>query len=216
MSEIQQLMGRLPVQQIAERAGVGEEDARRALEAIVPTLVGGMQANASDPAGAQSLMGALGSHAGRLDERLAGDVDPDDGEKIVHHVFGDSTDRIAQAAGGGGALGGIIRKILPIVAPMVMAWIANRVLQGGQAGGRPSAGGQGDPAADSPFSRGSAGAERQVQLPGGSGSRGKASGPGGGLGDLLGGLLGGGSGRPGDGLGPLGDVLGGLLGGGRR
>ncbi|WP_405217744.1 DUF937 domain-containing protein [Agrococcus sp. Ld7] len=183
MSEIQQLIGRIPVQQVAQQAGVDESDARRAIEAIVPALVGGMQANAHDPSGAQSLAGALGQHQGRLDERLAGNVDPADGQKIVHNVFGDNTDRIAQAAGGGSALSGIIQKILPIVAPMVIAWIANRF-----------------------FGQGGAPAPQQDQAP--------QQDSGFGLDDLLGGILGGGSGsKQGGGLG---DLLGGLLGGGGR
>lgn len=205
MSEIQQLLGQMPIQQIAQQAGVGEDEARQAIEAIVPALVGGMQANAHDPAGAQSLAGALGAHAGRLDERLAGSIDPADGQKIVHNVFGDNTEQIARAAGGGSALGPIIQKILPIVAPIVIAWIANKFFgQGGQAQGGQAQSGQGQ-------------AAPQPGTP--------AEQPGGGLDDLLGGILGGGSasqqgGRGQQGgsgpLGPLGDILGGLLGGGRR
>lgn len=189
MSEIQQLIGQMPVQQIAQQAGVDEAEARQAIEAIVPALVGGMQANAHDPAGAQSLMGALGGHQGHLDERLAGDVDAADGEKIVRNIFGDNTEQIARAAGGGSALGGIIKKILPIVAPIVIAWIANKFF--GQAGAQQQA--------------------PQGQQP--------EQGGGFGLDDLLGGVLGGGSSSQQGGsgpLGPLGDILGGLLGGGRR
>ncbi|WP_072314120.1 DUF937 domain-containing protein [Agrococcus sp. Marseille-P2731] len=186
MSEIQQLIGQIPIQQVAQQAGVDEAEARQAIEAIVPALVGGMRANAHDPSGAQSLMGALGKHQGRLDERLAGSIDPDDGQRIVHNVFGDNTEQIARAAGGGSALGGIIQKVLPIVAPIVIAWIANRFFahggQGGQAG--------------------------QAQAP-------QQQDDGFGLDDLLGGVLGGGS-KQGGGLGGLGDLLGGLLGGGRR
>ncbi|UOW01068.1 DUF937 domain-containing protein [Agrococcus sp. SCSIO52902] len=230
MSEIQQLLGQMPIQQIAQRAGVSEAEARQAVEAIVPTLVGGMQANAHDPAGAQSLAGALGAHAGHLDERLAGDIDTADGEKIVHNVFGDNTDQIARAAGGGGALGGIIQKILPIVAPIVLAWIANRFLgqRGGAAPQAPERAEEPGGGFDSPFDRGSAGAEQKVQVPQtqtpapAPGQQPGQQGQGGGLGldDLLGGILGGGSSREsgssGGPLGPLGDILGGLLGGGRR
>ena len=218
MSEIQQLIGRIPVQQVAQQAGVEEADARQAIEAIVPALVGGMQANAHDPSGAQSLAGALGQHQGRLDERLAGNVDPADGQKIVQNVFGDNTDRIAQAAGGGSALSGIIQKILPIVAPMVIAWIANRFFgRGGAQEPREQTGGS---ASDSPFSEGSPGAEQrmpvpnqQTQAPDQTGEAPKQD-SGFGLDDLLGGLLGGGSSASSGG--GLGDLLGGLLGGGRR
>lgn len=191
MSEIQQLISQIPVQQVAQRAGVDEADARQAIEAIVPALVGGMQANAHEPSGARSLAGALDKHQGHLDERLAGNVDPADGQKIVQNVFGDNTDRIAQAAGGGSALSGIIQKILPIVAPMVIAWVANRF-----------------------FGQGGAQAPQTEQAP--------QQDSGFGLDDLLGGILGGGSGaqqngaQQSGGLGGLGDLLGGLLGGGRR
>lgn len=190
MSEIQQLLGRMPVQQIAQQAGVDQAQARQAIEAIVPALLGGMQANAHDPSGAQSLAGALGSHRGHLDERLAGDIDPADGQKIVHNVFGDNTEQIARAAGVGSAMGDIIKKVLPIVAPIVIAWIANRFFgQGGQA----------EPQQAEPQQGGGLGLDDL-------------------LGGILGGAGGGaGGGQAGSGpLGPLGDILGGLLGGGRR
>ncbi|SDR78086.1 DUF937 domain-containing protein [Agrococcus carbonis] len=236
MSEIQQLIGRMPVQQIAQQAGVDEAEARQAIEAIVPALVGGMQANAHDPAGARSLAGALGGHQGNLDARLGGDIDADDGQRIVRNIFGDNTDQIARAAGGGSALGGIIQKILPIVAPIVLAWIANKFFgqRGQEQSGQQPDGQQSDghaapqqpPAgggAASPFDKGSPGAERPMHVPspeqqsepGEPQAQPKAD-DGFGLDDLLGGILGGGGGKQGGGLGPLGDVLGGLLGGGRR
>ena len=193
MSEIQQLLGRMPIQQIAQQAGVQEDEARRAVEAIVPALVGGMQANAHDPAGAQSLAGALGAHQGHLDERLSGSIDPDDGQKIVRNVFGDNTEQIARAAGGGSALGPIIQKVLPIVAPIVMAWIANKLSGRGGGAGQPQAEQQG---------QGGFGLDDLLGgiLGGGSAQQG---------GQQQGGEQGG----P---LGPLGDILGGLLGGGKR
>lgn len=219
MSEIQQLIGQIPVQQVAQQAGVDEAEARQAIEAIVPALVGGMQANAHDPSGAQSLAGALGAHQGNLDQRLAGDIDPQDGMKIVQNIFGDNTDQIARAAGGGSAMGDIIKKILPIVAPIVIAWIANKFFgQGGQQSQapaqqqeQPSGGGF-----DSPFGQGSAGSDQKIQVPTPQGQaptqqQAEPAGGGFGLDDLLGGILGGGSSKGG-----LGDLLGGLLGGGRR
>lgn len=225
MSEIQQLIGQMPVQQIAQQAGVDEAQARQAIEAIVPALVGGMQANAHDPSGAQSLAGALGAHQGNLDSRLAGDIDATEGQKIVRNIFGDNTEQIARAAGGGSALGDIIKKILPIVAPIVIAWIANKFF--GQGGGQapqqsePSGGGF-----DSPFGQGSPGSQQKLPTPQGQpqgqGQQQQEQGGGFGLDDLLGGILGGGSSnqqgqQSGSGpLGPLGDILGGLLGGGRR
>lgn len=219
MSEIQQLIGQIPVQRIAQQAGVDEAEARQAIEAIVPALVGGMRANAHDPSGAQSLAGALGAHQGQLDGRLAGDIDAADGQKIVHNIFGGNTDQIARAAGGGSALGDIIKKILPIVAPIVIAWLANKFF--GQGGAQVPQQAPADNAGggfESPFGTGSPGSDQKVQVPSQQGQAPQQDG-GFGLDDLLGGILGGGrsgGAQSGGGLGGLGDILGGLLGGGRR
>lgn len=231
MSEIQELLGQLPVATIARQAGVEESEAREALQAVLPALVGGMQANAQDPAGAASLQRALGDHAGALDTRLGGDIDPDDGQKIVHNIFGGNSDQIATALGGNGALGGIIRKILPIVAPIVIAWIANKLFSGG---GASTGGGAGTGQASFPTPQQQAprqgdgglfgnseaperSGQPQIQIP--TGQQRQQQPQSGGqpdLGDLLGGILGGGSSSQQSGGGILGDLLGGLLGGGRR
>lgn len=227
MSEIQQLMAQLPVAQIARQAGVDEADARRAIQSVLPALVGGMQANAQDEAGAASLERALGQHAGALDARLGGDVDPDDGERIVRNVFGGQTDQVAAALGGasgGGAMSEIVRKILPIVAPIVLAWLAQRLFSGGgQATTQTSGGGAALPTSgDNPFANSDGGAGGTLPTPSGrqpTPSQQQQQQGGGGLGDLLGGILGGGSGggqQQSGGGNILGDLLGGLLGGGRR
>lgn len=122
-----------------------------------------------------------------------GQVDSDDGAKIVRNVFGDNEDQIVNTLGGlgdgkGGLDSGLLRKALRILAPLVLAFLAKSFGgrgQGAQGGG----GGLGDILG---------------------GLLGGGSGGGGGLGDILGGIVGGGGG------GGLGDVLGGLLGGGKR
>jgi hypothetical protein len=122
-----------------------------------------------------------------------GQVDSDDGAKIVRNVFGDNEDQIVNRLGGlgdgkgGGLDSGLLRKALPILAPLVLAFLAKSF--GGR--GQGAQGGGGDILA---------------------GLLGGGSGGGGGLGDILGGIVGGGGG----GGGGLGDVLGGLLGGGKR
>jgi hypothetical protein len=170
--------------QVARQLGVDEQTAERATRQALPALLAGMHANAEDPAGAASLASAVGQHDDAL---LDGGVnleqiDTNDGDKIVGNVFGDNRDQVVNRLGGLGNLGGsggdmrdLVAKLLPILAPIVMSYLAKRFLKGG--GGAPG------------------------------------SSSGGGLGDLLGGLLGG-SGQGGQG--GLGDLLGGLLGGGRR
>jgi len=238
MSQIQELKARLPIAQIARQAGVDRADAERALDAVLPALLGGMRANAEDPRGAASLEAALAQHHGALDARLGdGDdldgVDTADGERIVQHVFGPQTDQVVSALGGagGGALGDVVRRILPIVAPIVLAWLAERLFsRGGASAQAPGGAASRDQAPQrsgaNPFANGDGGAGRgSLPTPSSAGRRQEQhrqepSSSGGGLGDLLGGILGGGrggaGGTGGGGGDVLGDLLGGLLGGGRR
>ncbi len=186
MSDLNELLGRLPIDRIAQSLGVDEGTARDAVEKATAALAGGMEANARDEAGAASLQQALLQHQ---DSNLGdGDVDidqvdTDDGDKIVGHVFGDNRDQVAQQLGGlgGGMSSGLMKKLLPMLAPIVMGYIAKRMRSGGQQ------------------------AQAQTQR----------ADSGFGLDDILGGLLGGKSGGGGGGN-ILSDVLGGLLGGGRR
>lgn len=202
MSAVDDIIGQIPMADLAGRLGVDEATAEKAARQALPALLGGMRANAADPAGAASLGAAVERHPASLVEGGVDldEVDTADGEKIVRHVFGDRTDdvtgRLEDAAplrgaatlgagglgaaplgGSGGLGGGLVARLLPILAPIVMSYLARRM--GGQ--------------------------DRQ----------GGASGPsGGGLDQILGDLLGGAGG--GGGLGGLGGLLDGLLGGGRR
>lgn len=188
-TDLSAFLSQLPVDQLAEQVGASPQETRSALDDLVPALLGGMQANAADPAGAASLTEALGQHDGSLmDNPDVSTIDTADGQKIVGHVFGDQTDGVINAlAGTGSANSGLIKRLLPIVAPLVLQWLGRRLSQrtGGATGGAANAGG-GDLVTDLLGSI--LGGANQSLPRGGSG----------GLGDLLGG------------------VLGGLLGGGRR
>ncbi|WP_068493532.1 DUF937 domain-containing protein [Pseudoclavibacter helvolus] len=219
MTDISELLALVPVNDIAGQLGVDPQTAEQGIKAALPALLGGLQANAADPAGAASLEHALEKKdTGLVDGRVSlADIDTTDGEKIVKNVFGGNTDQVAAALGSapGGQTSGLVQKLLPILAPIVLAWLAKKFL-GGQQGAAPSAG----------ASTGGAGLEDLLGgilggAAGGSGAAGGAAG--GGLGDILGGILGGAAGGSGSaggstgGLGGgLGDILGGLLGGGKR
>ena len=187
MAGIDDIISSIPLDQLAGRLGVDEATAQQAVGAALPALLGGLQANAQDPAGAASLGEAITQHDPSLVE---GGVDLDavdtaDGEKIVRHVFGSNEEAVvAQLADSTGAGQNLMQKVLPALAPIALAFLAK------QLGGKDAGAGSSTAASES------AG--------------------GGGLGDLLGGLLGGGSGGSGGGLGDLLGGLGGLLGGGRR
>jgi len=188
MTDLNDLLAHIPVDQLAARLGVDPGTAEAAVRQALPALVGGMHANAQDPAGAASLAGALGQHdPGLLDGGVDLDqVDTQDGEKIVGHVFGDRHEQVVQRLGGTGGSnvsGALIARLLPMLAPIVMSYLAKRL--GGAAG-----------------SGGGGLADILGSLLGGRGAGGSPGTGGGSVGGFdLGSVLGG---------------LGGLLGGGRR
>ena len=186
------LLSKLPIDQIAGTLGIAPDEAQRAVSGALPALLGGLKANADDPAGERSLAGALTEHSPALVEGGIdiGQVDTADGEKIVDNVFGPSKDQVvAKLSDSAGAEPSIVQRILPVLAPIVLSYLSKQVM--GQ-GGATSGGAQGR-------TPGSASAPQTA----------------GGLGDLLGGVLGG---TGGGGIGGLdiGGMLGGLLGGGKR
>lgn len=202
MSAIDDIVAQLPMADLAGQVGSDQQTTESAVRQVLPALLGGLQANAQDPAGAASLAGALGQHSPDLVEGGVdlGQVDQAEGSKIVSNIFGGQSDQVAQTLGGslGGDQTGLVQKLLPLLAPIVLSYLTKRL--GGQDQAAAGGGGLAD------VLGGLLGGQAQG---GGAGA--------GGLGGLLGGLLGGGQqGQQGGSSGGLGDVLGGLLGGGRR
>lgn len=199
MNDLDTLFKQVPIADIAKQLGVDEGTAAQGVAAALPALLHGLQANAEDPSGAASLAKALGSKDTSLvDGRIAlADIDTKDGEKAVKHIFGSKSSDVASALGGlkGEASESLISQLLPILAPIVLAFLAKKFL-GSESGS--SGGGLGDILGS---------------VLSGSGSD---SGGGGGLGDILGGMLGGSSSGGSSSGGGLGDILGGLLGGGSK
>ena len=140
MSAVDEIMQQLPLGQLASRLGTDEQTAGAAAQQAIPALLSGLHANAQDPAGAASLEGALGNHSGGLVEGGVDldQVDPDDGQKIVGNIFGGHSDGVAQTLGSqlggvGGDQSDLVRRLLPLLAPVVMSYLAKRM--GGGAGG---------------------------------------------------------------------------------
>ena len=174
--------------------GTAEEATRQAL----PALLGGIEANTADPGGGDSFASAVRQHDNDLAEGGVNldDVDENDGDRIVGNVFGDQRGQVVRqlgTTGGASTTSDLMGKLLPILAPIVMAYLAKRLGGGAAAGGQ--SGGIGDLLGS--ILGGMAG-----QQQGGQRQRQGQQEQQGGLGGMLGG--------------PLGDLLGGLLGGGRR
>ncbi|MCE1178473.1 MAG: DUF937 domain-containing protein [Micrococcales bacterium] len=205
MAAFDEILSALPVDQLAQQLGADTGEVEQAARLSLPAILGGLNANAQDPNGAQSILEALTQHSGGLLDGGVdlGQIDVQDGEKIASHIFGSNEDQVAAQLGGlgGGQTGALVKKLIPILAPLVLAWLSKQV--GGAAGG---SGGQ----ASLPQPTDAAAA------PGGSAG-------GSILTDILGSVLGGASqqqaptqqGSVNTGQ-IITDVLGGLLGGGRR
>ncbi len=201
MSAYDEILAAVPVDDIARRLGASPDQVRQAAAAALPALLGGMEANAAEPSGARSLAEALGQHDPSLVEggaTLAG-IDEGDGQAIAAHVFGDQQDAVAQRLGesalsGQGVGGALVKQLIPILAPMVLSWLAGRVLGRGGAGGGATT------------SSGGGGLEDTLRDVLGSATGGSAP-SGAGTSPRSGGI---------DAGSIIGDVLGGLLGGGRR
>jgi hypothetical protein len=205
MAGLDELFNEIPVQDIASKLGVDEGEVNTAIRTLVPALVGGLQHNvAADDIDSSKLEAAVTSQAasGLLDGGVSVDqVDQKEGDQIVAHIFnGNDSNQVASAlAGGGIANSGLLKQLLPILAPIVLAYIGKQLTKGGGAAA-PAPQAQAAPA-------GGPLGEILGSILGGGAGGGAAAGnnP---LGSILGSVLGGGAGGGG-----LAEVLGGLLGG---
>ena len=140
MSAVDEIMSQIPLGQLASQLGTDEQTAGAAVQQAIPALLSGMHANAQDPAGAASLEGALSNHsAGLIDGGVdLNQVDAGDGQKIVQNIFGGHSEGVAQTLGGGlggGNQGDLMQRLLPLLAPIVMSYLAKRMGGGGGGGG---------------------------------------------------------------------------------
>ena len=138
MSATEEILADIPLSSLAAQLGVDEATAEAATRQAIPALLGGLQANAQDPAGAASLAGALGNHPSNLVDGGVNldEVDTADGEKIVGNIFGPNSTQVAQTLSNNlGQQSGLIQKLLPILAPIVLAYISRRISGGSQGGG---------------------------------------------------------------------------------
>ncbi|MDT5260320.1 MAG: hypothetical protein QOD10_5400 [Mycobacterium sp.] len=194
MAGLDDLYAQIPTSEIADKLGADQGDVDKAIQTLVPVLLGGLQHNSQDPEHASKIESAANSQAARgLLDAGGGveQVDESDGHQAVAALFGgNDTDQVAAAlARGGVGNSDLLKKLLPIVLPIVLAYIGNQLKSGG----------------------GSDAAQKKEEASGG------------GLGDILGSILGGSSGDKSLGGilgtvlsgkgGALGDILGGLLGG---
>ncbi|WP_028916198.1 DUF937 domain-containing protein [Pseudoxanthomonas sp. J35] len=140
-----QLQG-APIQQIARQLGTDPAQASNAVATALPLLLGALGRNSAQPQGAEALFGALQrDHAGGPDIGSllgavlggGGNSRQTDGAAILGHVLGGAQPRAAQGLGQATGLGSSqAMKLLAVLAPIVLSFLANRSrAQGLDAGG---------------------------------------------------------------------------------
>ena len=121
------------LKQLTSAFGVSEGDAKNALSALVPALARGMQNNLAKQNGVEDLIGALakGQHQRYIEQPDALPVQEvaADGNAILGHLFGskDVSRRVAShAAAQTGLDAGLLKKMLPIIATLVMGSVSKQ------------------------------------------------------------------------------------------
>ena len=201
MAGLDDLFNQIPVADIANKLGADQTQVSQAIQTLVPTLLGTLQENVQaddiDSSELESTVVAEGQS-----DLLTGGVNVDQldvnqGSQLVASLFGgNDTNQVASAlAGAGAGSGDLIKRLLPMLAPIVLAYVGKQFAQK-QGGGAQAQAAPGGGMADVLGSI----------LGGAAGGGGAANNP---LGSILGSVLGGSQG------GAIGNILGGLLRGGK-
>ena len=200
MAGLDDLFNQIPVADIANKLGADQTQVSAAIQTLVPTLLGTLQENVqADDIDSTQLESAVVAE-GESDLLTGGvnvdQLDENQGSQLVASLFGgNDTNQVASALSGAGAgSGDLIKRLLPMLAPIVLAYVGKQFAQK-QAGGAAAGGAQAAPG-------GGIGDVLGSILGGAAGGGGGANNP---LGSILGSVLGGGQG------GAIGNILGGLL-----
>ncbi|MEB3049083.1 DUF937 domain-containing protein [Mycolicibacter sp. MYC123] len=194
MAGLDDLFAQIPIQDIANQLGADSGEVDNTIRTLVPVLVGGLSEHAQDPGQADNIANAANTFAaqGLLDNALG--ASHSEGQQLISTIFGgNDTNQVASALSGAGAGNNdLLQKLLPILAPIVLAYIGKQLTgnKAEPAQQQASGGGLGD------VLGGILGG-----MAGGGGAKNQS------MGSILGNMLGGKTG------GAIGDILGGLLGG---
>ncbi|MCP4088230.1 MAG: DUF937 domain-containing protein [Gammaproteobacteria bacterium] len=133
------------IQQLARNFGLDEAQVQSAIGQIVPALSHGVKKNITSESGLASLSKALenGSHQRYLEqsESLTGDQAVSDGNNILGHILGskDVSRAVADRASvSTGLESGVLKKMLPVVASMMMGSLSKQASSSGILGERSS------------------------------------------------------------------------------
>ena len=126
------------LRQIGAQVGLDDVQTASALSALVPALSAGLRQNLQTPDGLSGLIGALsaGNHQRYVDSptALADAGTVADGNGILGHILGskDVSRRVASETGAQTGLGpDVMKRMLPLVATLVMGAMSRQAAAGG-------------------------------------------------------------------------------------
>jgi hypothetical protein len=130
------------VRRLGQDFGLNEEGTSSALQALLPALATGLRRNTQSEGGLESLLGALGSgrHERYLDDpdTLGQQETIQDGNGILGHILGnkDVSRQVARNAAAKTGIGeDVLKKMLPMVATLVMSSLSKQTSSASQASG---------------------------------------------------------------------------------
>lgn len=133
---VQQHLGPQEIAQIGQQLGADPATTEQAVAAALPAIVGGMASTAQQPQGASTLQGLLGSHSGVLGSlgSLISAGAPADGGGLLSQILGQHQNTVQQGVQQQTGLGSDqTRRLLAILAPIVVGAVAKRAMNQGQA-----------------------------------------------------------------------------------
>jgi hypothetical protein len=139
----------MDISAIGRQFGLNDEQTRAAFDALAPVVAAGMRRNAQTPDGLQDIFRSVltGNRAQTLDDERAIQFDSakSPGDEILGQIFGSKdvsrgvANQLSASSGVGAA---ILKKLLPIVASIVMGQVAKKM--GAGTGAQQGSGGLGD------------------------------------------------------------------------
>jgi len=124
--------------ELSRNFGLNEVETKKAVEGLIPALSRGMQNNTGGEQGMEDLLDALrtGKHGQYMEQpnSLSRPEATEDGNGILGHLFGTkqvSRDVAAQVSQKSGISSAILKKMLPVVASLVMGALSKKFMVGG-------------------------------------------------------------------------------------
>jgi hypothetical protein len=131
---VKEHLGPQELSQIGQQLGTDPATTQQAVNTALPALVGGLASKAQQPNGSSEIQQLIGSHAGVLGGlgSLLGAGAPADGGGILGRVLGHNQPDVQQGVQQASGLGSEqTRKLLMILAPIVMGALAKRAMNHG-------------------------------------------------------------------------------------